>query len=164
MTRLRSRSRSRLLGSTNAPPPVLTTWFASASICSSASRSYRRNAASPSSRKISGMVLPVVSSIRRSESTKGMRSRRATFRPSVVLPLQLNPTRTRLSGMILERAVVRERLLEAVAAELRAQCVCQHDRDHRLAHHTRGGDHAHVAALHVAEVALARGVVDRGQR
>src|SRR5207245_7884183 len=140
-------SVARVLTSMNAPPPVLTTWLCSAMMRPMASRSTVRNAASPSSRKICGIVRPVMSSMKRSVSTNVIRSRRATLRPSVVLPLQLKPTRTRLSIGVEERAVVGERLVQAVAAELQAQRVGQHQCHHRLADHARGGDDTHVAAL-----------------
>src|SRR5947209_84245 len=164
MTRLPVRSFSRLSTSTNAPPPVLTTWLRSAMMRPIASRSNTRKAASPSSRKICGIVRPVISSMKRSESTNCIRSRLATLRPSVVLPLQLNPTRTRLSMRVDKCPVVGERLVQAVAAELQAQRVGEHQRDHRLAHHAGGGDDAYIAALHVRNVALPRRVVDRWQR
>src|SRR5436305_9289484 len=148
MTRLPVRSLLRLSVSTNAPPPVLTTWLRSAMMRPIASRSNARKAASPSSRKMCGIVRPVISSMKRSVSTNCIRSRRATLRPSVVLPLQLKPTRTRLSMGVDKCAVVGERLVQAVATELQAQGVGEDQRDHRLAHHAGGGDDAHVTALH----------------
>src|SRR5215208_1383830 len=128
-----------------------------------ASRSTARNAASPSSRKISGMVRPVMSSMNRSVSTNVRRSRRATFRPRVVLPLQLKPTRIKLSIRRQKRAVVPERLFETIPAKLDPHRIRQHDRDHCRTDDARGGHDAHITPLNVSDIALACGVVDRWQ-
>src|SRR5207248_1309195 len=133
-------------------------------ICAIASRSTARKAASPSSRNMSGILRPVISSTKRSVSTKVSRSRRATLRPSVVLPLQLKPTRMRLSIGRLERAEVGQRLLEAVATKFEPHRVCDNKRNHGFSYHSGRGQHAHVAALDVRDVTLTRRVVDRGQR
>src|SRR5205807_8064770 len=104
---------------------------------------------------MSGTLRPVMSSMKRSVSTNASRRRRATFRPRVVLPLQLKPTRTRLSIGSDKRTEIGERLIEAVASELPSHGVCQHQRDHCLADHSRSGHHADVAALHVGNITLA---------
>src|SRR5438128_1001662 len=104
---------------------------------------------------MSGMPRPVMSSMKRSVSTNARRKRRATLRPRVVLPLQLKPTRTRLSIGSDKRTEIGERLIETVASELPSQGVCQHQRDHCLADHSRRRYHADVAALHVGHITLA---------
>src|SRR6266849_1146401 len=114
-----------------------------------ASLSNARNATSPSSRKISGMVRPHISSMLRS---------------SVVLPLQLKPTRIKLSIRCPIRLKIAPRLVEAIAAELDAHGVGQHQGDHRLTHDARGRQDTYIATFDVGNIALARGVVDRGQR
>src|SRR6266566_2689299 len=134
-----------------------------------ASRSMARKPASPSSRKISGIVRPVISSMHRSLSTNGSRNRRATLRPSVVLPLQLNPTRIRLSirqSITASRATccvtpkIGERFLEAVSRELEAHGVRQHQSHHCFPDDTGRRYDAHVTPLDVGDTPLAGSVVD----
>src|SRR5438309_7629304 len=95
---------------------------------------------------------------------KVSRMRRATFRPSVVFPLQLKPTRIKLSMGLLESTEVRQRLVEAIPAELEPKGIGQNQRDHRFANDPSRWQHADVAALDVRYVPLTRGVVDRRER
>src|SRR5215468_2608138 len=95
---------------------------------------------------------------------KRMRRRRAMLRPSVVLPLQLKPSSTRLSMLRYERSIAAERIVQTVSAELHAQGIGQHDGHHRLTHDARGRHDTHIAALDVRDAALARRVIDRWQR
>ena len=116
------------------------------------SRSSSRNRASPWRSKISATDMPVVATTMSSVSTKA-RSRICAHRcPTVVFPAPMSPTSTRclprhVSGGTDVRGVVARELFDGVAAELARRLAREHERDHRLGHHTRSRDRGHVGAL-----------------
>ena len=75
------------------PPPVATTTSGSARVPRSASASICRKAGSPCASKICRTVIPARRSISSSRSTNCTPSRRASRRPTVVLPHPMNPVR-----------------------------------------------------------------------
>src|SRR5690606_23264299 len=183
------RSSALVPASVTAPPPSETT-PPSARAAATAARSYSRKRASPSSAKIRG-IGPCSATTRRSVSVNGTCSRRATLRPTLVLPAAIGPTSATLSGRSVGSgevlmgeqrrlgcrsgaqrlrnglevaAQVAPRLADAVAAELLENGVRQLDRHHRLGDHAGGRNRADVRALVVRRRLLAGGDVDGAQR
>ena len=91
----RERSASLMPGDVRMPPPVATTAPASGSHSSTQRRSSARNAASPSSAKMSLIFRRTRFSISLSVSTKGRFRRRARRRPTEDFPVPMNPVRIR---------------------------------------------------------------------
>src|SRR5215475_14535871 len=89
-----ARSR-RFSGATTAPPPSATTQRCVGS-ASSAARSRRRNADSPSRAKISAIFMPLASSTLWSLSTNRQPSLDASARPTRLLPAPISPVKSTL--------------------------------------------------------------------
>src|SRR4051794_20605402 len=161
-------SRSRVPGSSTAPPPSASTpsWVARAS--ATAARSSDRKAASPSSTKISEIVRPVVASTSWSVSRAATPRWSANRPATVVLPAPIGPISTIIGGLPEAQGVevglgVAAGLLPRVTAELLQHRVGEHQRHHRLRDDAGGRYRADVGALVVCHRRLAGRDVDGAQ-
>src|SRR6266404_1797483 len=89
-----SRSRAWFAASSTAPPPTAITASRRAAAVVTASRSWARNAASPSSAKIAATLFPASRSTSWSVSTKARPSRVASRRPTSLFPVPMTPVST----------------------------------------------------------------------